>query len=97
MPISITNEGILTQTLGEVTAELDAAFRVAFPPVAGEQLDTTADSYTGREILILGEQFVTAQDLLLEFVALLDPQQAQGAEIDYELFLKWTGLMSCNW
>lgn len=88
MPPSITNDGILTQTLGEVTADLSASFRAAFPPIAGEQLDLSPDSYTGREVAILAEQFTLAQDLLLDLITLLDPQQAQGVFLDYHLSLQ---------
>jgi uncharacterized phage protein gp47/JayE len=86
----VTNEGIVTQTLGEKTAEVSAAFLSAFPPVAGEQLDLTPDSYTGREVTILSEQFVQEQDLLLDFVSVLSPSQAQGVFIDYHLSLQAT-------
>jgi uncharacterized phage protein gp47/JayE len=90
MAFAVENEGILTQTLGEKTAEVSTAFLAAFPPVAGEQLDLTPDSYTGREVTILSEQFVQAQDLLLDLVAILSPSQAQGVFVDYHLSLQAT-------
>lgn len=90
MPGSVDNAGIITQTLGEKTAEISTAFLGAFPPVAGEQLDLTPDSYTGREVTILSEQLVQAQDLLLDFVSILSPTQAQGAFVDYHLSLQAT-------
>lgn len=90
MAVTITDDGVLVETLGERVTRLQAAFRSTFPPIAGEQLDLSADSYTGRETNILGEEFITAQNLLVGLVELLDPSNAQGAFVDFHLSLQAT-------
>jgi hypothetical protein len=86
----VTDQGVAVQTLGEVVAGLKAVFTTEFQPVEGELLDVSPDSYTGREILIFSEEYVSAQNLLLTFVELLDAGQAQGVWVDFHLSLQAT-------
>lgn len=90
MTTQITNAGPLAETLGQREAALQAEFLAEFPPVGNESLDVSPDSYTGREIAILSEQLVSQQNLLLRFVDLLDPEQAQGVWVDFHLGLQGT-------
>ena len=82
--------GVLVETLGDNATVLAAAFTAAFPPEGVDFIDLSPDSYTGRELLIFAEQYVSAQNLFLTFVELLDPGQAQGVWVDYHLSLQAT-------
>jgi len=84
----ITDDGPQTETLGESADALRAEFLLAFPPQGDQALDLSPDSYTGREVQILGEQFVALQDLLLQFLDLLDPSEATGVWVDFHLSLQ---------
>lgn len=88
MPIEKTEQGINLQTLGEKKAELLAAFLASFPPSAGEAVDTSPDSYLGREVSIIAEQLIQGQTLTSALVTALDPRQAQGAFVDFHLSLQ---------
>ena len=87
---TITDNGVQIQTLGEAVAEFETAFLAAFPPVGDQALDLSADSYTGREIQIMSEQFIALQGLLTQFVDLLDPTEATGTWVDFHLSLQAT-------
>jgi uncharacterized phage protein gp47/JayE len=87
---TITDNGVQIQTLGEAVAEFEASFLAAFPPVGDQALDLSADSYTGREIQIMSEQFIALQGLLTQFVDLLDPTEATGTWVDFHLSLQAT-------
>jgi uncharacterized phage protein gp47/JayE len=90
MTASITTNGVQLETLGEAVAAFEAEFLGAFPPVGDQALDLSADSYTGREIQILAEQFIALQDLLTQFVDVLDPTEATGTWVDFHLALQAT-------
>lgn len=86
--LRITDEGPQLETLGERVDALRAEFLAAFPPQGDEALDLSPDSYTGRETQILGEEFVELQNLLAQFVDLLDPSTATGTWVDFHLSLQ---------
>lgn len=90
MTASITTNGVQLETLGEAVAAFEADFIAAFPPQGDQALDLSADSYTGREIQILAEQFIALQGLLAQFVDLLDPTEATGTWVDFHLALQAT-------
>lgn len=90
MTVAITDDGVQLETLGERVAALKAEFLESFPPVGNQALDLSPDSYTGREVVIMSEQFIALQDLLAQFVEVLDPSSATGAWVDFHLALQAT-------
>jgi uncharacterized phage protein gp47/JayE len=87
---TIDKTGWTPDTQGERKADLDQGFLDEFPPQGTEFLDLTPDSYTGRSIGILAEELVTAENLVADFIDLLDPTQAEGVWVDYHLRLQAT-------
>ena len=87
---TIDDTGWTPDTQGERKATLDQGFLAEFPPQGTEFLALTPDSYTGRANGILAEELVTAENLVADFIDLLDPTQSEGVWTDYHLRLQAT-------
>lgn len=79
---SIDNSGVNTDTLAEVIDTINADFVAEFG--AGvDGIDTSAQSFTGRQNAILARQIVSVQQLLSDLVSVLNPNNAEGRILDF--------------
>jgi hypothetical protein len=78
----VTNEGVIIDTLDGVLAEINAVFLAEFG--AGiNGIDTSPQSYTGRQNPIIASRIVSTQQLLAEITTAINPNNAQGRLLDF--------------
>lgn len=78
MSNTIDATGITTKTLTELTAELQAALKVAY----GSDINVASDSPDGQMINIFSQAVVDVQDLLVQIYNSFDPDLAIGRVLD---------------
>jgi len=86
----LDDTGFTPDTAGDKFSELESSFLAEFPAQGDEFLDTSPNSYTGREIKVLSEFLVSGDNLAADFLDILDPSQATGVFVDYHLRLQAT-------
>lgn len=82
MAVQTLDEGVLIDTLDQALAELDADFLAEFGD-GPDGIDTSPDSYTGRQNPILAERDVLLQQLIVELLTLMNLDNAQGRYLDF--------------
>lgn len=78
----VTASGVVIDTLAEVLASLDADFLAEFG-TGVNGIDLSPQSYTGRQNPIIARRFVELQQLLVEILAVINPNNAQGVILDF--------------
>ena len=80
--VAVTNSGVSVDTLAEIIDSINADFLTEFG--AGvDGIDTSPQSYTGRQNPILARRFVELQQLLAELTGVINPDNAQGVILDF--------------
>lgn len=82
MTASLTNAGIVVDSLASALAELDASFLAEFGS-GPDGIDLSSRSYTGRQNRILAAREVQVQQLIATVLDLLNVNNAQGRQLDF--------------
>ena len=79
---SVTPSGISLDTLAQVIASINADFGAEFG-TGVNGIDVSPQSYTGRQNPIIARRVVELQQLLVEIVSVINPNNAQGVLLDF--------------
>lgn len=79
---SVNGSGVQIDTLNAVLAALNAAFTSEFGSGA-DGIDLSPQSYTGRQNPIIARQIVSLQQLLVDVVSVINPNNASGRTLDF--------------
>lgn len=79
---SLTPSGVSLDTLADVIASMNADFLAEFG-TGVNGIDTSPQSYTGRQNPIIARRVVELQQLLVEIIGAVNPNNAQGVILDF--------------
>lgn len=84
--LALTGEGLTVQTLAEVIAELQAAFKDPTDGY-GPDFSVAAESPQGQLTAIFGREIADLQQMLVAVVTVLDKENAEGIFLDFQASL----------